>query len=140
MKQQGSANNINELYMFGGEDSGFSTGDGEFRSRIKFSLVEDLDLEISDKVNCSFCGECEEVCLNAGAAGFVRVKHKPGQFHFTVEGTGVMPPEQIVELAFEVLLEKLKVIADKFVSIPMTAAALGLSAAATSQGGLLDLH
>lgn len=47
--------------------------------------VEDLDLEVVDKMKCNFCGECRAACDNAGISGFVRVKHSTDKFYFTVE-------------------------------------------------------
>lgn len=127
-QNQTAASDMNDFYMFGAEDASLGhTAD-----------VEDVELEVADRMNCNFCFECREACLNAGIPGFVVVKHLPDKFYFTVETTGCMPPQQIVEMALEVLETKLKNIANNFIKIPAAAAALGI--AATPHGRALDLH
>lgn len=122
---------MNDYYMFGADDASLgAAGD-----------VEDLDLEVADRSRCIFCQECTAVCRNADFPNLITVRHVPDRFHFTVESTGCMPASQIVEMALEILQDKLKVITDKFIAVPAASAALGLSAGGNQQSAaMLDLH
>lgn len=64
-------------------------------------------LTVTNRMACIFCDECVSVAKEKGFPGLLRVTHKPDVFRFIVEGTGALPPEQIVQLAFEVLEGKL---------------------------------
>eukprot|EP01053_Blabericola_migrator_P000131 Blabericola_migrator_1__130@NODE_1032_length_5647_cov_92_450000_g711_i0_p3_GENE_NODE_1032_length_5647_cov_92_450000_g711_i0NODE_1032_length_5647_cov_92_450000_g711_i0_p3_ORF_typecomplete_len360_score62_11RNA_pol_L/PF01193_24/2_1e49RNA_pol_A_bac/PF01000_26/1_5e26RNA_pol_A_bac/PF01000_26/3_7e03Fer4_9/PF13187_6/3_1e02Fer4_9/PF13187_6/0_015_NODE_1032_length_5647_cov_92_450000_g711_i041835262 len=127
-QNQRSASDMNDFYMFGAEDASLATA----------ADVEDVELEVAEKMNCNFCFECREACINHGVPQYVMVKHLPDKFYFTVETTGCMPPEQIVEMALEILENKIKNISNNFIKIPAAAAALGI--AASNHGRALDLH
>ncbi|KAL7069500.1 putative DNA-directed RNA polymerase II subunit RPB3 [Cryptosporidium serpentis] len=68
------------------------------------------DIEILNSSDCIFCNECVNACKNLGYINppLIRVDTKPDKFHFVVESTGAMPAEQIIEMALEILQEKLQ--------------------------------
>eukprot|EP01054_Gregarina_sp_Poly1_P004742 Gregarina_sp_Poly_1__4741@NODE_2531_length_2016_cov_34_746537_g1607_i0_p1_GENE_NODE_2531_length_2016_cov_34_746537_g1607_i0NODE_2531_length_2016_cov_34_746537_g1607_i0_p1_ORF_typecomplete_len335_score43_40RNA_pol_L/PF01193_24/3e38RNA_pol_A_bac/PF01000_26/7_2e25Fer4_9/PF13187_6/2e02Fer4_9/PF13187_6/0_027Capsid_VP7/PF17071_5/0_57Capsid_VP7/PF17071_5/25_NODE_2531_length_2016_cov_34_746537_g1607_i02551259 len=74
-QNQTSTSDMNDYYMFGTEDAILNHS----------ADVEDLELEVADKMNCNFCFECREACINAEVPGFVVVRHLPDRFYFTVE-------------------------------------------------------
>ncbi|KAF7456176.1 DNA-directed RNA polymerase II RPB3 [Cryptosporidium felis] len=67
------------------------------------------DIEVVSSRSCIFCNECVNLSKNYGYINpaLIRVDTKPDKFHFLVESTGALPVETIVELAFEILQEKL---------------------------------
>lgn len=65
-------------------------------------------LTVARRMACIFCDECVAAAKQRGYPDLLRVTHKPDVFRFVVESTGALPPDQIVELAFEVLDKKLK--------------------------------
>eukprot|EP01068_Selenidium_serpulae_P013385 Selendium_serpulae@DN5957_c0_g1_i2.p1 len=72
--------------------------------------IEDLVVRAPQK--CIFCNECVDRARSLGANGLVKVKPKEDVFNFTVESTGCMPPSQIVEMALEILKNKLNQLAE----------------------------
>ncbi len=66
-------------------------------------------LSVVNASKCMFCKECEKI-TDKKKEGIVFVEHRPNIFHFTVESTGAIPPEEIVMEAFDVLLRKLDTI------------------------------
>jgi len=62
---------------------------------------------IEDAQKCTYCRECLKKCDNFGVPELVSVKQKDGRFIFTVESTGVLPPETIVLSALTTLKDKL---------------------------------
>ncbi|KAJ1610898.1 RNA polymerase II B3 subunit [Cryptosporidium canis] len=92
--------------------------------------VEELpDLEVISSKSCIFCNECVNLSKNYGYINpaLIRVDTKPDKFHFLVESTGALPVESIVELAFEILQEKLSTLSR------------GVARSETEQSGL-DSH
>ncbi|KEP61891.1 UNVERIFIED_CONTAM: DNA-directed RNA polymerase II RPB3 [Hammondia hammondi] len=77
-----------------------------------FSFIDDTAtggtgvLRVENKMNCIFCDQCKVKAQELGFRRMVRVEPNERKFHFTVESTGVMPAEQIVEMAFDILLNK----------------------------------
>lgn len=65
------------------------------------------DLVVARPMDCVFCTECSDRATALNVKGLVKVEHKDDVFNFTVESTGVMPPSQIVEMALEILNNKL---------------------------------
>lgn len=60
------------------------------------------ELVIGDVFNCNLCKSCEEACdLEA-----IKISFDDRTFIFTIEGTGVLPPERILEEAVKILAEK----------------------------------
>ena len=60
------------------------------------------ELVIGDVFNCNLCKSCEEACdLEA-----IKISYDDKIFIFTVEGTGALPPERILEEAAKILAEK----------------------------------
>ncbi|EDR25860.1 DNA-directed RNA polymerase subunit D, putative [Entamoeba dispar SAW760] len=68
--------------------------------------------EVGEKVfirgdeNCIFCNECTVYARDIGQRNLVTVTPKTDQFVFKVEGTGVYPPKQIIELGLEEMKKK----------------------------------
>jgi len=62
---------------------------------------------IEDAQKCTYCRECLKKCDSFGVPELVIIKEKPGRFIFTVESTGVLPPETIVLSALGSLKDKL---------------------------------
>ncbi|PHJ19321.1 dna-directed rna polymerase ii rpb3 [Cystoisospora suis] len=63
-------------------------------------------LRVERKMNCIFCDQCMLKAKELGYRKMICVEPNERKFFFTVESTGVMPAEQIVDVAFEVLLTK----------------------------------
>jgi len=68
------------------------------------------DIVVRNKNACIFCGECEAAAVEQGHPNLLKVLYREDAFHFTVESTGCMPPEQIVEMSLEILQSKLTVL------------------------------
>ena len=78
-----------------------------------------------------FCKECEKtgnnimkgirnrVDWNDPDDNVIFVEHRPNIFHFSVESTGSLPPEEIVLDAFEVLFGKLDYITSELSKVEM---------------------
>ncbi|KAL9649932.1 hypothetical protein ABK040_008667 [Willaertia magna] len=78
-----------------------------------FKLTQD-DRILIDLDKCTYCMECREMAIEELNLGrdFVTVKEKENEklrreFIFTVETTGSLPPEQIVMMGFDALVQKL---------------------------------
>lgn len=56
-----------------------------------------------DADRCTYCGECTQ---RQRTEARVRVSPQEGEFEFTVEGTGVLPPLEVVRAALRVLRGK----------------------------------
>lgn len=76
---------------------------------------------VANKEKCMFCQECVKVGdgimyeitkRKHDSDKLVKVSHNTGVFHFTVESTGALPPEDIVMDAFDVILKKINVVED----------------------------
>ena len=53
-------------------------------------------VEIEDADKCILCNECVRYCQTQGIERGIRIAEKDDKFIFTVESTGVLPPEEIV--------------------------------------------
>ena len=79
-------------------------------------------IDIEDVGSCIMCQECVTLADSLGVNGFVDLGVKDGEFQFTVEGTGALPPEDVVTKAFGVIKIKVNNLADKMAditSVPM---------------------
>lgn len=65
-------------------------------------------VEIEDSDRCILCIECVRYAQSQGLERAVKINERDDKFVFTVESTGVMPPEEIVRRAFDILIDKLK--------------------------------
>ncbi len=65
------------------------------------SAVGSVDSEL-----CTYCGECTRRDVHAAAR--VRVSPQKGEFEFTVEGTGVLPPQAALRAALRALRGKVR--------------------------------
>lgn len=81
------------------------------RSVYKFNEMRNA-VEIEDADRCILCIECVRYAQSQGLERAVRVGERDEKFIFTVESTGVMPPEDIVARALDILSEKLRVLAE----------------------------
>jgi DNA-directed RNA polymerase alpha subunit len=64
-------------------------------------------VEIEDADRCILCIECVRFAQAEGLERAVKIGERDEKFIFTVESTGVMPPEVIVMRALAILKEKL---------------------------------
>jgi len=62
---------------------------------------------IEDATKCTYCKECIKKAESFGCPELVTVQPKPERFIFSVESTSVLPPEQIVLTALNVIKDKL---------------------------------
>jgi len=62
---------------------------------------------IEDAQKCTYCKECIKKCEQFGVPELVTIKEKEGRFIFSVESTGVLPPDTIVLNALGTLKDKL---------------------------------
>jgi DNA-directed RNA polymerase subunit D len=67
--------------------------------------IQDGKLKIVDVNACTLCGECTKACPVEPAA--INQGMKPDAFIMTVESTGCMPPEKLVQEAVKILKAKL---------------------------------
>ncbi|KAH7647019.1 conjugation stage-specific [Cryptosporidium bovis] len=93
---------------------GSSSSKNEFglnkNSTVNKSNSEELpDIEVVNSKSCIFCNECINLAKNYGYINptLIRVDTKPDKFHFLVESIGSLSVEKIIELALEILQEKL---------------------------------
>lgn len=94
-----------------------------------FELNETGKFGIRDKLACMFCKECEEAShIDKSEEPLISVEHNMNVFHFTVESSGALSPEEIAMSAFEVLLEKFSMFESRLTTIgTQSEAALGIS-------------
>ncbi len=69
-------------------------------------------VEIEDADKCVLCIECSRFAQAQGLERAVKIAERDDKFIFTVESTGVLPPEDIVQRALKILSDKLKALAD----------------------------
>jgi DNA-directed RNA polymerase alpha subunit len=69
-------------------------------------------VEIEDADKCVLCIECLRYTQTQGLERAVKISERDDKFVFTVESTGVLPPEDIVRRAFIILSHKLKTLSD----------------------------
>lgn len=66
---------------------------------------------IEDLNACTYCDECVVKAADFGVPNMVHIRHKQypkgHEFIFNVESTGAIRPEEVVLMAFEVLIDKL---------------------------------
>jgi DNA-directed RNA polymerase alpha subunit len=65
-------------------------------------------VEIEDADKCILCIECVRFAQAEGLERAVKIGERDEKFVFTVESTGVMPPEMIVTRALTILKDKLQ--------------------------------
>ena len=70
--------------------------------------LKEASLEVVRPQECIFCEECTKVCGAAKQPNMIKIGKKKEKFIFTVEGTGVMPPLQVIGKAIQVLKTKLE--------------------------------
>eukprot|EP01113_Clastostelium_recurvatum_P012751 TRINITY_DN1663_c0_g1_i2.p1 TRINITY_DN1663_c0_g1~~TRINITY_DN1663_c0_g1_i2.p1 ORF type:complete len:301 (-),score=56.94 TRINITY_DN1663_c0_g1_i2:21-923(-) len=63
---------------------------------------------IEDPLKCTSCKECVKKADALGVPDLVRVEQKQERFHFTIETTGALRPEEVVLTGFNVLRDKLE--------------------------------
>jgi len=72
-----------------------------------FSMQGDLEVRVKNELECVHCEECLKFAEEIGEPDLVAIDTKEREFIFSVESTGALRPERIVEKAIEVLREKL---------------------------------
>ena len=73
--------------------------------------IKDGKLEVVDIHSCILCEECVKACPMEPPA--ISLALTPDTFIFTVESTGCMPPEKIVNEAVKILLKKVETFSTK---------------------------
>ncbi|CAD2103085.1 DNA-directed RNA polymerase II subunit RPB3, putative [Plasmodium vinckei] len=69
----------------------------------------DVELQLSENMSVVMAESCRDTLTELGYnKDIVKVIYDETRFHFKVESVGSMPPEQIVEMAIEILESKLK--------------------------------
>ena len=84
------------------------------RSVYKFNEMRNA-VEIEDADKCILCIECVRFAQAEGLERAVKIGERDEKFVFTVESTGVLPPEEIVRRALEILMQKLKTLSEEMV-------------------------
>ena len=64
-------------------------------------------IEVVDPELYAYDGDAEAAAEEVGAPGLLDIRQRDDAFVFRVEGTGVLPPEEVVASAVEVLARKL---------------------------------
>lgn len=72
-------------------------------------------VEIEDADRCVLCIECLRYSQAQGLDRAVKISERDDKFIFTVESTGVLAPEDIVQRALVILSGKLKMLADSMI-------------------------
>ena len=64
-----------------------------------------VEVESADK--CNLCNECYSFARTHGQEKGVHITENDTMFHFIIEGTGAIPPVEIVKRAFKILKTKI---------------------------------
>jgi DNA-directed RNA polymerase II subunit RPB3 len=64
-------------------------------------------IDIENLGECMQCMDCTKCATEMGKVGAVKVDLEPDQFIFTVESTGALAPEDIVQKALDILIDKM---------------------------------
>ncbi|AFZ80589.1 DNA-directed RNA polymerase II, putative [Theileria equi strain WA] len=94
------------VFKFSGsrmDHTGISLGNSN--SAIK---LDEGGLQIINKLNCIYCDECINHARELGHRDLIRIEPDDSKFHFTIESTGSIPPEKILEIALSCLEEKMQ--------------------------------
>ncbi|CRG99441.1 DNA-directed RNA polymerase II subunit RPB3, putative [Plasmodium relictum] len=68
----------------------------------------DVQLKLNENMSVVMAENCIEILNELGYKDIIKIIYDDTKFHFNVESIGSLPPEQIVEMALEVLENKLK--------------------------------
>jgi len=71
-------------------------------------VLEDDTITTQNTLECSLCEACMKVC----EPDAIRIESKSGSFLFTVESSGALPPEKIIEVATDIMKERIGVALD----------------------------
>eukprot|EP01112_Ceratiomyxa_fruticulosa_P001158 TRINITY_DN1114_c0_g1_i1.p1 TRINITY_DN1114_c0_g1~~TRINITY_DN1114_c0_g1_i1.p1 ORF type:complete len:301 (+),score=58.74 TRINITY_DN1114_c0_g1_i1:216-1118(+) len=63
---------------------------------------------VEDPLRCTFCKECIKKADSFGKPDLVKIEQKQDRFHFTLETTGALRPEEVVISALQTLKDKLQ--------------------------------
>ncbi|SBS83943.1 DNA-directed RNA polymerase II [Plasmodium malariae] len=69
-----------------------------------------LHLKLNENMSVVMAEYCIELLNELGYRDVIKIIYDETKFHFKIESVGSMPPEQIVEMAMEILENKLKVL------------------------------
>ncbi|UKJ87603.2 DNA-directed RNA polymerase II [Theileria orientalis] len=103
-------------------DSGLGSSDKSFKLNVG-------GLQVVNKLNCIYCDECINYCRELGHKDLIRIQPDESKFHFTIESTGSIPPEKILDIALLCLEKKLQDLHSNFAEAQSRA----LGTASTSQ-------
>ncbi|CRG96777.1 DNA-directed RNA polymerase II subunit RPB3, putative [Plasmodium gallinaceum] len=68
----------------------------------------DVQLKLNENMSVVMAENCIEILNELGYKDVIKIIYDDTKFHFHIESVGSLPPEQIVEMALEVLENKLK--------------------------------
>ncbi|SCQ16217.1 DNA-directed RNA polymerase II subunit RPB3, putative [Plasmodium ovale] len=68
----------------------------------------DIQLKLNENMSVVMAENCIELLNDLGYKDIIKIVYDDTKFHFKVESVGSMPPEQIVEMAIEILENKLR--------------------------------
>lgn len=69
---------------------------------------QDFHLKLNDRMSVVMAESCIDVLNELGYKELIKIVYDENKFHFYVESIGSLPPEKIVEMALDVLDNKLK--------------------------------
>ncbi|KAK2194710.1 bifunctional DNA-directed RNA polymerase [Babesia duncani] len=84
-----------------------------------------VDFKVVNKTNCIYCDECINFARELGHRDLIKIEPDETRFRFSIESTGAIPPEKILEVALLVLEEKMTILHSSFTEAQ--ARALGTS-------------
>ncbi|VWU52566.1 DNA-directed RNA polymerase II subunit RPB3, putative [Hepatocystis sp. ex Piliocolobus tephrosceles] len=69
---------------------------------------KDIELKLNEHMSVVMAQNCIDLLNELGYKDVIKIVYDENKFHFKVESVGSMPPEQIVEMAMEILEDKLR--------------------------------
>ena len=75
--------------------------------------ISEDELKVVDELSCNLCNACVEVC----EFDAIKVKGDDSSFIFTLETTGSIPPERVVEEALDILEDKVSKLVDDIIKL-----------------------
>ena len=78
-------------------------------AKVFWNDPENLEgIDIENLTSCMLCDECVKCAKQGGHEGLIKVGVEEDWWIFTVESTGALPPQVIVQQAFDIMIGKIK--------------------------------
>jgi len=71
-------------------------------------------LEVDRNCQYSYDGEVQRKAQDLGKPDLIRIEPRQDKFNFFIEGTGALPPEEIISQALGILQNKLELLKVRF--------------------------